>query len=76
MKCNIELLLEKSFTLNPYWEKWGKGRPSRVMLEKREMYWKWQKENRTPVGLLSALLGGSSSKMNDKNEIKYINRQL
>lgn len=30
---------------NPYWEKWGRGRPSKSAIEKRKKYYEWNERH-------------------------------
>lgn len=46
MQASLEEVLNGEATqnaMNPYWENWGRGRPSKEKKAKREKYYEWER---------------------------------
>jgi hypothetical protein len=80
----IPSLLNEIYEANPYFEKWGKGRPSKKKIAKRKLSHEWESEQRkkhpgrTPM--ISFLLSDKNkpniTKKNGKIMIEYVPRNV
>lgn len=58
---------------NPYYQKWGRGRPTKAMLKQRELWQKWEMDNSPFFKLIASIKDAEPSYKHE--EKSFLNTQ-